>query len=446
MLLCALLISAAPAIARGAIAQEDELKARQTEYENAERAKERALLALETAYADAERALTEWRAAEAAAEVPFAGRASGRLLLLAATLDEERPDSTETASQIRKRQRLERTRIVEELLPELQRAGCDHPAVAGWIADEIATLCAGKLDRSGLEDLVNQALAGIVQEPKEFHEIWNERLFDRVDESREYRDRYNEYIAAGVELDRVRHPEYYRPGGEKVRAGMVFIPGGTYVLGPNTGFERKRRRVTLRPFLIDQYEVSNADYLVFVENQAETEQVALLPRIWEPDKDGRVRPTEEQLHRPVAGVTWIQATAYASWAGKRLPTEDEWEAASRGPEARLYPWGAEYRAEHCNDSELEIGHPLDVRTLSQGASPFQVFHMAGNVEEWTASDEEGRTLQRLESSILSVVVRGGHYLSARENVSAVFRWVAPGGSTREPFLGFRCAQDLRRSP
>ena len=224
---------------------------------------------------------------------------------------------------------------------------------------------------------------------------------------------------------------------------MVYIPGGLYRLGPNSGFERKRRKASLRPFLMDKYEVTNSQFLVYVESLRVDQRLAAFPSTWEPDAQGRTRPATGRENHPVTGVNWIQAQAYAEWAGKRLPTEDEWEVAARGKEARLYPWGDQYIDGRCNDAKLELDDVTAVGTHLDGVSMFQIHDMAGNAEEWTASHEEGAVMTRLTSSIAAMVVRGGHFMSSEENVSTTFRWIAPGGSTRERHIGFRCAADIR---
>ena len=279
-----------------------------------------------------------------------------------------------------------------------------------------------------------------------FELLWNEHLYANAEEVRSFRERYDEYIAAGAELDRVRHPEYYLPGGEKTRPRMVYVPGGNYTVGPNSGFERKKRKVTLRPFLIDQCEVSNADYLTFIESFAADQpeqRLAHTPRHWKVGPEGRARPAPEQMDHPVTGVTWRDADAYARFVGKRLPSEDEWEVACRGREALAYPWGEQYVDGRCNDAKLNLGTTVAVTRFEEGASPFKALNLAGNVAEWTCSLEEGETFTELPSNIAAVVVRGGHYQSPSDNVGGLFRWVAPGGSSREPYLGFRCVADLK---
>lgn len=151
--------------------------------------------------------------------------------------------------------------------------------------------------------------------------------------------------------------------------GMVQIDSGTYTVGldPSDKDHAATQRIELAEFWLDQYEVTNAEYAQFL-----TETGHEPPADW-PEEN---IPADQADH-PVKGVTWEMAAAYCEWAGKRLPTEAEWEVSARGPEGRLYPWGDDQRA-----VELPRSGTYDVGGKPTNQSAFGVFDMAGNVWEW----------------------------------------------------------------
>jgi formylglycine-generating enzyme required for sulfatase activity len=152
-------------------------------------------------------------------------------------------------------------------------------------------------------------------------------------------------------------------------AGMVRINAGSYTVGLDSADRdhSAARQIDLSEFWIDLHEVTNAEFARFV---AETDTGA--PADW---PDGTM-PAGLETH-PVKDITWDQANAYCEWAGKRLPTEAEWEVTARGPENRLYPWGDDQRA-----VELPRSGTYPVGSEPANQSPFGVFDMAGNVWEW----------------------------------------------------------------
>jgi formylglycine-generating enzyme required for sulfatase activity len=174
---------------------------------------------------------------------------------------------------------------------------------------------------------------------------------------------------------------------------MRLVPAGEFIMGTNRTDPEKthlkigtvkplykdqhpEHKVHLDAFYIDEKEVTNRQYKKFID----ATQFPELPGHWE---EG-IYP-EGQKDLPVTNVTWREALTYALWAGKRLPTEAQWEKAARGTNGRLFPWGDEYQKGWAN-----VG--VDgAKALSSGGSfpkdlsPFHVFDMAGNVMEWTAS-------------------------------------------------------------
>ncbi len=158
--------------------------------------------------------------------------------------------------------------------------------------------------------------------------------------------------------------------------GMLYIPGGEFVMGSNSGNlnEKPAHKVTVSPFYIDKYEVTNAQFRKFVDATGHIE-----PAFW--NDDDLNKPSY-----PVVGVSWEDAAAYAEWTGKRLPTEAEWEMAASGFDSRTYPWGNDYKTGFANKYGKADGYryTAPVKSFEKGASAYGVVNMAGNVWEWCA--------------------------------------------------------------
>lgn len=226
--------------------------------------------------------------------------------------------------------------------------------------------------------------------------------------------------------------------GAKPPEDMVPVPAGPFILGYNGGDREggprqwgdcgPEQRMDLPLFYIDRTEVTNAQYARFL-------QASKLPPPpqWKtgtfPDGEGNY---------PVTNVNWWEARAFAIWAGKRLPTEYEWEKAARGTDGRQYPWGngwEGYRVAFNRDYPEAVGnHP-------QGAAPCGALDMAGNVFEWTDSwyqayPESTRTYP--EYGRQYKVVRGGGYDGFESICRTYYRSVARL-TTRSEWVGIRCA-------
>jgi iron(II)-dependent oxidoreductase len=236
-------------------------------------------------------------------------------------------------------------------------------------------------------------------------------------------------------------------------AEMVLIPAGEFWMGstpeevqsvhqalkcdepPPCSFlnEIPRHRVRLDNFYIDRYEVTNAIYETFLTATGRKRRMEDLLR-----SRGRLAPPH-----PVEVVTWADADAYCRWAGKRLPTEAEWEKAARGTDGRRYPWGDVWEPANAHADSRSTS---PVGAHPGGASPYGIHDMAGNVSEWVAdwydakyyascpeSNPQGPTSGRLK------VMRGGPgqgpYLSRTTSRFAN----EPGNGSLG--LGFRCAKD-----
>jgi formylglycine-generating enzyme required for sulfatase activity len=199
----------------------------------------------------------------------------------------------------------------------------------------------------------------------------------------------------------------------------------------------------VKPFLIDEAEVSNADFDRFLKS---TRYRPKHPENFLKHWPGGTMPMPLAEH-PVVYVDLTDARAYAAWAGKRLPTEAEWHLASQGTDGRQWPWGGEMDPKEVDATKVNAtGGTLPVRSLPDGRSPFGCYHMSGNVYEWTESErDDGHTR--------FAIIRGGSFFQARGSI-----WYADGGPRpcthhakfilmwpgldRCSTIGFRCVKDL----
>ncbi len=350
-----------------------------------------------------------------------------------------------------------RSRLVADLRKRLAGAlsGSVHEtlrdAVSARLADALAPSTAGSDDAHDVSTKACDAVVGAILDPAlEAHELWNRGLFREVQAAKDFAAARAALASATDRLVRYEHPERFHPAYERTPEGMVFVLGGSLTLGPNTGYDldtEKRKTsfsITIRPFYLDATEVTNRQYAEFLKSVPKPEGAARTPPRWERAAGQNVGPGipppgTENL--PVTGVTYEDAAAFAAWARKRLPTEDEWEAAARGPKGWRFPWGDQYQAGNANDRNADFGDAAPVGSYPLDRASCGALDMAGNVMEWVATVEGGRQASaRLETNML-VVFRGGAYDRDWKECSGTFRWLWPGKTTRVQNLGFRCAKD-----
>jgi len=272
--------------------------------------------------------------------------------------------------------------------------------------------------------------------------------------------------------------------GAEISKDMVSIPPGEFTMGTpegSDGFpdEHPERRVLLSEYLLDRYEVTNEAYAAFVQTTGHRPPANSSPSatLWVNDQ-----PLPGIEHHPVVNVSWEDAAAYCHWAGKRLPTEAEWEKAARGTDGRRYPWGNDWDFTKANSAsywaqrtiEFNSGAEWDafwirgdgarlakekgiqgeiltmpVDRFPQSVSPYGVFGMAGNAAEWVQdwydpnyyrnaplSDPQGPSRGAIKA------MRGGSWLKPAASLRTSDRdWGTM--DSRPSGTGFRCANDAR---
>lgn len=221
-------------------------------------------------------------------------------------------------------------------------------------------------------------------------------------------------------------------------APAMLIPAGAFTMGDDEN--SPRRAMYLEAFYIDTYEVTVSRYVKFLQATG---------NIRPPDAWQDVDPTKNGA-LPVVGVDWQDAGAYCRWAGKRLPTEAEWEKAARGTDGRQYPWGNEAPSADRAHFGKSAANPVytdgvaSVGAHAVGKSYYGVHDLAGNVYEWVA-DWYAESFRRDDvrnpqgpANGIAKVLRGGGWYDPPDRLIATRRMYA-SPDTRADDVGFRCA-------
>jgi serine/threonine protein kinase len=221
--------------------------------------------------------------------------------------------------------------------------------------------------------------------------------------------------------------------------GMVFVEGATFTMGQDNASkadvaEMPAHEATVKSFFMDKYEVTREEYAKCVDAGKCT-----APGSW---KDGEYPSGTGKL--PVVDVNFDQANDYAKWAGKRLPTEEEWEFAARGTDKRMFPWGKTWESGKANANGASKNF-AEVGKFS-GTSPFGLYDMVGNAWEWTSSAFKAYPNGSLPPNAPkgdARVIRGGSYESTTEYASTTYRtgWLPQGAPTYNQ-TSFRCVKDI----
>ncbi len=221
-----------------------------------------------------------------------------------------------------------------------------------------------------------------------------------------------------------------------IEAAMIAIPAGEFTMGSDVEDERPPHTVFVDGFEMDKLEVTNQEFERFVQ---ETGYVTDAEKAG--DTSWRYYAEGKPQH-PVVKVSWNDAVAYCGWAGKRLPTEAEWEKAARGTDARTYPWGNQWDAAKANAKEAGHRGTTAVGSFPAGASPYGVLDMAGNVAEWTTDWFKAYPGGDFYSPYFGEkyrVIRGGGWFSDQNLVRTTERSCS-GVELANDDVGFRCAR------
>jgi len=237
---------------------------------------------------------------------------------------------------------------------------------------------------------------------------------------------------------------------DKQGVPMAFVPEGDFVMGTdddNKFFHDAypAHIVTLKSYYIDIYEITNAQYQECVDDGACAElkrdksKLPYLYAIW-----------NKYNTSPVTYLNWDDAQTYCEWRGARLPTEAEWEKAARGTDARIYPWGNELDCSYANygffsddGSMCYDGKIMPVGSFEKGISPYGLYDMAGNVEEWVDDcyKEDKYSQSTSESTFqqnCTRILRGGSAYTGTFGLNSAARHPV-FQSSKKYWAGARCA-------
>ncbi len=320
----------------------------------------------------------------------------------------------------------------------------------GTVYGEAAILSSWKYRRGGY---VFKAIARLSMYRKESLRYLRPGMKVSIhDERQKFERRYSD-----IEIGKERP---FRPGLKQKTDGreMILIPEGKFILGSNHGDrdEYPEQVMYVKGFYMDKYEVSNRDYLKYVKSA-----LAAAPASW------KGRGYDDKTADLPVMVTYYEAVRYAKWAGKRLPTEFEWEKAARGVgrtvgEAENFPWGSDFDPSRSNsaeywlkekESEKPEGAVSRIRGLlpvtafeKKGDSPYGIVNMSGNAPEWTSSwysAYKGNKKPNRRYGMQYRVIRGGAWFNSERELRVTKR--QPGGLPSletDNRAGFRCVKDV----
>ncbi|MFH0925328.1 MAG: formylglycine-generating enzyme family protein [bacterium] len=249
---------------------------------------------------------------------------------------------------------------------------------------------------------------------------------------------------------------------EKDGSEMILIPEGDYLMGDNSIDNTKPvHKLYLKNYYIDKYEITVKQYKFFLKHTDVKDRIPLMPFGKMPSD---YLANDIYNNYPIVNISWYSAEAYARWAGKRLPTEAEWEKAARGAHGYTWPWGDEFINEKANLVGIVDGYEYlaPVGSFTKGASPYGVMDMCGNAWEWVDDfysstyslndyykKRTNNDLKHHDSLSNNVVInnqkykvlRGGGWYSNKKTSRSYYRIYASPKIIDNGY-GFRCVKDI----
>jgi iron(II)-dependent oxidoreductase len=263
-------------------------------------------------------------------------------------------------------------------------------------------------------------------------------------------------------------PEQFHAARESLERQMSLVPEGDVTLGGIEKDDEESESGTVfhvGGLFLDRYAVTNREYRQFVANGGYEQMAIWDPQIWPAVldfvdttgtpgprfwKNGRYAPGED--HRPVVGVSWYEASAYARWVGKRLPSEAEWVKAGSWPVPisasqqvhRKFPWGETMDHERCNLWGSGLGHTVPVTEYASGVSVGGAYQLIGNVWEWTTGNfGTGECSGRdLTLPVPMKSIHGGAFDTYFEHQATCQFQSGESPLSRKHNIGFRCALSI----
>jgi len=264
--------------------------------------------------------------------------------------------------------------------------------------------------------------------------------------------------------------EGYLRAKERLYNHYILIPGGVYIVGSKfpQHHDIAEKKVRLNPFYFGKFPVTNALFEIFIEETGYRTtaeklgygivysgrfkrvvneitgsvsffgnsgvQIKKVPGACWYQPNGPGSTVNRKRNHPVVQVSLEDAMAFAAWTGKRLPTESEWEAATRTAKGFILPWGNDWRKDSCNIEESHIADASPAEKYIDFANDFEIVDALGNVLEWTLDIFEQPSFTKTKSQYH--IVKGGSWLSGPD-VRLFSRFQVPPETTSN-ILGFRC--------